>query len=57
MTAKPPICLLRHHAGAVVACAVSPISHLLMTLGEDGVLRLYDFVTRRVLSAIQFKVV
>ncbi|KAK7098838.1 cilia- and flagella-associated protein 44-like isoform X1 [Littorina saxatilis] len=53
--AAPSKRILHFHAGAIVACAVSPVTHLVMTLGEDGTLRLYDFLTKKLLTVRQFK--
>jgi hypothetical protein len=31
--------MLHYHGGSVRACAVSPVAHLLATVGDDGMLR------------------
>ena len=56
LAAIPPKRLLRFHSGAIVACAVSPVTYLLMTLGEDGSLRLYDLFMKKLLAVKHFKV-
>ncbi|XP_076450023.1 cilia- and flagella-associated protein 44-like [Babylonia areolata] len=55
LAAVPPKRLLNFHSGAIVACAVSPITYLVMTLGEDGTLRLYDFLKKKLLAVKVFK--
>ncbi|VDN95986.1 unnamed protein product [Rodentolepis nana] len=40
--AVPPQLILPYHAGAIMACAVSPISHIVTTLGSDGTVRVFD---------------
>ena len=56
LNALPPKRLLHYHAGAIVACVVSPVTYLVLTLGEDGTLRLYDFLKKSMLAVTQFKV-
>ena len=56
LAAMTPKRLLHFHSGAIVACAVSPVTYLVMTLGEDGTLRLYDILQKKLLAVKQFKV-
>nr|KAG5698648.1 hypothetical protein BaRGS_003162 [Batillaria attramentaria] len=53
--ASSPKVILDYHAGRIVACAVSPVTHLVMTLGEDGSVRLHDFLQKVVIAVIHFK--
>lgn len=55
-TAMAPKKLLGFHAGCIVACAVSPITYLAVTLGADGTLRLHDFLQKKVLAVKEFQV-
>lgn len=54
--AAEPKRLLSFHSGPIVACAVSPITYLAATLGVDGTVRLYDFLSKEVLAFKSFKV-
>ncbi|XP_025086571.1 cilia- and flagella-associated protein 44-like isoform X2 [Pomacea canaliculata] len=53
--AAEPKRLLSFHSGPIVACAVSPITYLAATLGVDGTVRLYDFLSKEVLAFKSFK--
>ncbi|KAI8801415.1 quinon protein alcohol dehydrogenase-like superfamily [Cladochytrium replicatum] len=39
--------ILSFHAGPVVACDTSPLGHALASLGDDGTLRIWDYITTR----------
>ncbi|KAJ3102122.1 Cilia- and flagella-associated protein 44 [Phlyctochytrium planicorne] len=38
--------ILSFHSGAIAAIDTSPLAHSLMSLGSDGTLRLYDYLTK-----------
>uniref|UniRef100_A0A182N7M8 Cilia- and flagella-associated protein 44 n=1 Tax=Anopheles dirus TaxID=7168 RepID=A0A182N7M8_9DIPT len=51
----PPQQLFKCHAGAIVAVQASPVSNHVATLGEDGMLCVYDYAKRELLLSHRFQ--
>ena len=45
-----------YHAGGIVGCVPSPVSHHVVTAGEDGSVRLYDYTQKKQLYSRRFGV-
>ena len=53
-TYRKPKAVLQCHGGPVTGCAVSPRSHLVATIGEDGKLRVFDCLRMKELFSMAF---
>lgn len=51
---QPPKQLFQCHAGPIVGLGVSPISCHIATLGDDGRLHLYNYITKKLTLHYQF---
>lgn len=53
-TAQPSYPPLLFNGGGITCCAASPVAHLVVTGGEDGVVRLVDYLTGSELTSIHW---
>ncbi|KAM7540955.1 hypothetical protein Aperf_G00000038268 [Anoplocephala perfoliata] len=50
----PPQLIVPYHAGAIMACTISPTSHIVATLGSDGTVRVFDILKKQQLGQKRF---
>ncbi|KAJ8316119.1 hypothetical protein KUTeg_006133 [Tegillarca granosa] len=53
-TSMAPEKLFTYHAGPILGCDVSPISHLVATTGTDHTVRVYDYIQQKQLHEAKF---
>ncbi|XP_064651335.1 cilia- and flagella-associated protein 44-like isoform X2 [Lineus longissimus] len=53
-TSLAPEKLMSYHAGAISACDTSPTSHLVATCGADQSVRVYDYLSKNLLSEAKY---
>ncbi|KAJ3045334.1 hypothetical protein HDV00_010203 [Rhizophlyctis rosea] len=46
--------ILSFHSGAVVSVDTSPLAHSMASLGADGSLRVYDYITKTVVGQVKY---
>ncbi|KAJ3028476.1 hypothetical protein HK097_005950, partial [Rhizophlyctis rosea] len=46
--------IMSFHSGAVVAMDTSPLAHSMASLGADGSLRVYDYITKTVVGQVKY---
>ena len=53
-TAKEPYPVLTSHGGPIVSCATSRLNCIMATLGQDGQIRVYDYLEHTLLASRTF---
>ncbi|XP_005088913.1 cilia- and flagella-associated protein 44 [Aplysia californica] len=53
-TAKEPSLVMTAHGGAIVGCRLSALTCLMATLGEDGQIRVYNYITQELVASRTF---
>ena len=54
-TSQSPAKLFSYHAGKISSLALSPISHIAATTGQDGTVRLFDYISKEPLCYQRYK--
>ncbi len=54
-TSAPPDKLESYHAGGIMSCDVSPQATFVASVGVDGRVRVYDYITKLLVGREQFK--
>jgi hypothetical protein len=55
-TVKPPQRLFSFHAGKINAVDVCPLAHLAATTGDDGTVRVHDYLNKTTIASIRGEV-